>query len=291
MKNGYHQCRMIALKSLLCAHVLTHPLESAQAEVDEVTSELSVWIRAGGPSVKSEIGPFVQKIQEQIPKSVSYQILICTNTNDIILEELDTMTKINSKVKIVFSNLQSFSTALTSLAKNTDPDLDVLSLSVGVDIRKDQIKNGLSSLKGRVKVYGWKVIPLGNDGSVPGKGWYNTAVLIDKTIVKQIREEGVPKWVDNGVLGKIHQITIGGGEEVPIMVKAIEKDPDAQFVLNVSNPVTMYVQRGTDVNFQEKMERKVIVGEYYMRKLYKESGAQIGFDNWKERIWKSLQVI
>ncbi len=201
------------------------------------------------------------------------------------------MTKIESSVKVVFSNLGSFSTALTSLAQNTDPESNVLTLSVGVDIREDQISKGLANLKGRVRVYGWQVSEQKNDGSVPGKGWYNTAALIDKTVVKQMREEGVPQWVDNGALGRIGKYTIGGNEEIPTMIRALQREPKAKFVLDVSDPVSLSAQLGTGVSFKEKMERKVVVGQHYMHKMYEESGEDVDFESWKSRIWKSVQVI
>lgn len=251
--------------------------------------KLTVWIRAGGTAVKSEIPAYIQKVLETLPYSVNSEIMICTNEGDTILEELKTITKTTKLVKIIFSQLNSFSKALIALAKNTDPESTVLSLSVGVNIRKDQIETGLASLKNRVKAYGWKVTELENDGSVPGKGLYNTAALFDKTIVKQMREGGVPEWVDNGVLGKIGKHTIGGNEEIPIMIKAIEKEPEAQFILNINDPVSTPQQTGTGISFQEKLERKTIVGDHYMRKMYQEwTDKEVDFESWNKSMWRSL---
>ncbi len=252
--------------------------------------KLTVWIRAGGPAVKSEISSFVQNVLESLPQNVLSQVLVCTNKDDTILEELDTITKTYKTVKIIFSQLSSFSSALTNLALNTDPDSDVLTLSVGVNIRKDQIQAGLKDLTGSVKVYGWLVNGYENDGSCPGKGWYNTAALINKTIVQQMKE-GIPKWVDNGVLGTIGKHTIGGNEEIPIMVEALQIDPTTKFILNVSDPVSSSLQLGTGIAFHEKLERKIVVGKYYMQKLYQEHNVKTDFESWQKFIWASLIVI
>lgn len=252
--------------------------------------ELTVWIRAGGPAVKSEISNFILKILETLPQNVTSRILVCTNKDDTILEELDLITKTHETVKIIFAQLSSFSSALTTLAQNTDPESNVLTLSVGINIRKDQIQSGLKTLTGHVKVYGWSVSNHGNDGSCPGKGWYNTAALLDKTIVQQMRE-GVPNWVDNGVLGSIGKHLIGGNEEIPIMVKALQEDPNAKFILNASDPVSSSLQLGTGITFQEKLERKIIVGKYYMQKLHQEYHVETDFESWQKCIWASLKVI
>jgi len=258
--------------------------------VNENVPQLTVWIRAGGKDVKSEITPFLQRLLEIVPEGRT-QILICTNENDIILEELKSFYEAEKSVKLIFSTLSSYSLALTALAQNTNPESSVLSLSVGVDIRKDQLEEGLSNLKGRVRVYGWKIHEFQNDGTVPGKGWYNTAALIDKTIVRQIKEGSVPQWVDNGVLGKIDNYTIGGNEEIPMMVEALQRDPEARFILNVGDPVSLKLQLGTGVNYQEKLERKVAVSCYYLRKLYQETCTHETYESWFKSIWNSLEVI
>ena len=252
--------------------------------------ELTVWIRAGGPGVKNEISSFVQNVIEALPSTTTSKILICTNINDTILEELDIITKTNKSVEVIFSKLNSFSTALTDLAKHTDARSNVLTLSVGVNIREDQIQTGLKTLTGSVKVYGWQITEHGNDGSCPGKGWYNTAALIDKTIVQQMRKT-VPVWVDNNYLPKEGNYTIGGNEEVPIMVYALQKEPTAKFILNTSDPVSSNLQLGTQITFEEKLARKVFVGNIYMKKLHKELNVETDFDSWLRKIWSSLEVI
>jgi len=276
--------RFIMLLSSVC-------IGTGANAVQEDATKLTVWIRAGGNAVKSEISSFVRQVLEKIPQNITSQILVCTNEGDTILEELDTLTKVENRVKVIFSHLSSFSTSLSVLAKNTDPESNVLSLSVGVNIRQDQIETGLSHLRGRVRVYGWTVSDHGNDGSVPGKGWYNTATLIDKIIVRQMVEEGVPNWVDNGVLGMIGQHTIGGNEEIPIMVKALQREPKAKFILNVGDPVSSSLRLGTGISFQEKLERKVVVGQHYMQKLHRECGTSDEFESWQKFIWKSIRVI
>ncbi len=55
----------------------------------QTTPELTVWIRAGGAAVKTEITSFVQKVFQALPPSVTSRVLICTNENDTILNELD----------------------------------------------------------------------------------------------------------------------------------------------------------------------------------------------------------
>jgi hypothetical protein len=255
------------------------------------TPKLTVWIRAGGNAVKLEISSFVEQILEKLPQNVNSKILVCTNADDTILDKLAILTKKYDKVKVIFSQLSSFSTALTTLAQNTDPESYVLSLSVGVDIRKDQIVTGLGNLTDRVRVYGWTVSGYGNDGSAPGRGWYNTAALIHKVVVKQMREEGVPSWVDNGVLGMIDKHIIGGNEEIPIMVRWLQSDPEAIFILNASDPVSSSIQLGTGISFQEKLERKIIVGKHYMQKLHQEYESKIEFESWHKLIWASLKVI
>ncbi len=258
--------------------------------IAEKSPDLTVWIRAGGPAVKSEIVSFVQKVSESLPTHLAYQILVCTNPNDPILEELNTIAKAHKTVKVIFSQLSSFSSALTALANQTDGASNVLSLSVGVTIRQDQIKTGLERLTGKVKVYAWSVSGHGNDGSGPGKGWYHTAALIDKTIMQQMRA-GVPKWVDNGVLGTIGKHLIGGNEEVPIMVEALQRDPESKFILNTTDPVSSSLQLGTGITFQEKLERKTLVGEHYMQKLHADYGVETDFASWRRRIWSALEVI
>ena len=252
--------------------------------------ELTVWIRAGGPAVKTEITSFVQKVLQTLPASVTSKVIICTNENDPILDELNTMTKTCKMIEVIFSQLSSYNAALTSLAQHTDSESNVLTLSVGINIREDQILSGLKSLTGRVKVYGWLVDDQGNDGSCPGKGWYNTAALLDKTIIQQMKQE-IPKWVDNGVLGKIGKHTIGGVEEIPIMIQALQKDREAKFILNISDPVSSNIQVGTGVSFHEKLERKEVVGKLYMRKMHQELKIETDFDAWSKSIWASLKTI
>lgn len=247
---------------------------------------LTVWIRAGGNNVKKAITPFIQKILLELPREVNSTILICTNENDTILEELNTI-KNETGIKVIISQLSSYSAALTALAVNTQADSNVLTLSVGIGISEDQIRSGLESLRGRVKVYGWQVKKHKNDGSCPGKGWYNTAALLDMTIVEQIRQ-GIPKWVDNGVLGKIGDLTIGGNEEIPIMVNALERDPEAQFILNTKDRVSASLELGTGITFQEKIARKVVVGRVYMEKMYRELNKQTDLESWSKMVWESL---
>lgn len=141
-----------------------------------------------------------------------------------------------------------------------------------------------------VKVYGWLISNHENDGSCPGKGWYNTAALIDKTIVQQMKE-GIPKWVDNGALGNIGKHIIGGNEEIPIMVQAQEKEPRARFILNTTDPVSSNLQLGTGISFQEKLERKMVVGKHYMQKLHQELEVETDFECWSKDIWASLEII
>lgn len=271
-------------------HIQSQPEDRKNEEQKDVT-KLTVWIRAGGDAVKPKISTFVKQIFEKLPQNVTSKILVCTDEGDTILDELAIVANTNDKVKIIFSKLSSFSTALTTLAQNTDPESDVLSLSVGVDIRNDQIESGLENLTGRVRVYGWTVNGYGNDGSVPGRGWYNTAALIHKIVVKQMREEGVPKWVDNGVLEMIDKHIIGGNEEIPIMVRSLQREPEAIFNLNASDPVSSSIQLGTGISFQEKLERKVVVGLHYMQKLHQECGSNVEFESWNKLVWASLKVI
>lgn len=252
--------------------------------------KLTVWIRAGGPAVKSEISSFVQNVLESLPQNVPSQVLVCTNKDDTILEELDTITKTYKTVKVIFSQLSSYSSALNTLALNTDSESNVLTVTVGVNIRKDQIQTGLNELTGSVKVYGWLVKGHENDGSCPGKGWYNTAALIHKTIVQQMKE-GIPNWIDNGILGKIDNHIIGGNEEITIMVKALQRDPETKFILNISDPVSSSLRLGIGITFQEKLERKTVVSKYYMQKLHQEQITETDFATWQKIIWASLKVI
>lgn len=260
-------------------------IESAQD-----ISELTVWIRAGGSTVKTEINSFLQKILQALPSTINFKIIICTNENDTILEEVNAITQSHKIVKVIFSQLSSFSSALTSLAQHTALESNVLTLSVGVNITENQILTGLKFLTDSVKVYGWLIDADKNDGSCPGRGWYNTAALIDKTIVQQIKK-GLPNWVDNGALGYIGEHMIGGNEEIPIMVYALQKEPETKFILNKNDPVFLNVQLSTEISFQEKLDRKTIVGQYYMQKLYRELKVETDFESWSKYIWASLEII
>lgn len=282
---------------ICCCACYFSPCSAAAVEEGELDTsnckspKITVWVRAGGSAVKSEISTFIQNTLKSLPQGIDPQILVCTNENDTILEELDTITKTEKTVKVIFSHLSSYSSSLTALARHTDSDSSVLSLSVGIAIRTGQIREGLSSLNGRVRAYGWAIKEHGNDGSVPGKGWYHTAALLDKTVVKLLQEEGIPHWVDNGVLGTVGEHTIGGNEEIPLMVRILQLEPDAKFVLNVSDPVSTSLQVGTGVRFQEKIARKGVVSLFYMHKLHQESAVTEEFEDWAKQIWKSLEVI
>lgn len=265
---------------------MTQPIRATPAEIPQLT----VWIRASGPSVQEKIHSFVLQVLASLPQNIPYQLLVCTEIDDPIEGELDPITKVNRAVRVIFSRTGSFSAALTALAENTDPHSAVLTMSVGVTIRQDQIETGLGRLTGRVRVYGWMVEGYGNDGSCPGRGWYNTAALIHQTVVGQMRE-GVPGWVDNGVLGNIDGYIIGGNEEIPIMVEALSRDPDAQFILDIGDPVTSGMQIGTGVTFRAKLERKTIVGEVYMRKLHRDLGVPTAYALWKDSLWAALQIV
>lgn len=85
--------------------------------------------------------------------------------------------------------------------------------------------------------------------------------------------------------------TIGDNEEIPIMVKALQKEPDAEFTPNAAGNVPSSFQTGIGVNAQAKFERKITVGKVYMQKLYEESGSEDDYDAWSARMWDALKVI
>src|SRR6188768_2242374 len=103
-------------KFIICMFITLKSIAFAQ----HAAPQLAVWIRAGGPAVKTEIISFVQKVLQTLPPSMTSEVLICTNENDLILNELDTITRTCKTVKVIFSQLSSFSGALTSLAQHTD---------------------------------------------------------------------------------------------------------------------------------------------------------------------------
>lgn len=77
----------------------------------------------------------------------------------------------------------------------------------------------------------------------------------------------------------------------PLMVRALQREPKAKFILNVGDPVSSSLRLGTGISFQEKLERKVVVGLHYMQKLHRECGTSDEFESWQKFIWKSIRVI
>ena len=259
--------------------------------------QLTVWVRAYGEKVKPKITEFVLKVLANLPSNLKTQLLLCTNENDPILEEVEKVAKIRDNVKVVYSKMSSYSSALKKLAEKTASTSNVLSLSVGVSISKEQIESAWKDLTGHVKVYGWMVTGHGNDGSKPGKGWYNTAALIDQSIIQQMKsdKEGVPEWVDNGFLGKLksgdEEVLIGGNEEIPIMVEALRKDPESRFILNTRDPVTSEEKTGTGISFENKIKRKTETANRYLIKMHEDHGIQEKLEDWKNSVWKRLEII
>lgn len=237
-----------------------------------------------GSSVQSEITPFVKKVFH-LARAVTalFEVIICTNLNDPILEQVNALLE-NYNIKVIYADLSSFRSGLEALAKSTHPESKVMTLSVGINMREDQLITGWKSLNGRVKVYGWLVRGYGNDGTRPGKGWYNTAALLNKEIVA-LMKEGLPKYIDNGVLEKVGKHTIGGNEEVVIQIWAKHRFPDAITILNTSDPVSSNLSLGTGVTFEEKLERKIVVGDIYMKILHQDLKANIDFDSWYKSMW------
>lgn len=253
----------------------------------EPKADLTVWIRAGGDAEKKKISPYVRNVLQILPSNLTTEVLICTNENDVIQRKLEKLSSQCGKVRIVFSNLSSPSSALRTLAQHTNPESIVLTLSVGINISTIQIQTGLKRLKSHVKVHGWQIKNHGNDGSCPGKGWYTSAALIHKKIVEQMRSN-VPDWLDNEKLEKIGGANINfRNVEIPIMVRALQEDPNTQFFLDTYNPVSSNLQPNIEIRTQISKEA---CGNLYMRELHK--ALKIRLDNriWSKRIWSSLKT-
>ncbi len=251
--------------------------------------QLTIWVRAYGHSVKGEMAPFIDKLLKELPNLLNSRVLICTNENDLILNELRQIAIQQKQCEVITSKADSYQQALTSLALQTHPNSNVLTLSVGIHIRHDQIVTGLNKLTDNVKVYGWRIHGQGNDGSCPGKGWYNTAALLDTSVV-QLMSSVIPEWVDNDVLKNLDGYIIGGNEEIPIMVNILQNDKNAQFILNTHDPVFSSIQIGNKVNFFEKIERKSIVAQMYMKKMHRDFKIKSNFEDWVQQIWNSLKI-
>lgn len=241
--------------------------------------------------MKSKITSFVLTLLKSVPVSIPFQVLICTNENDPIQGELDGLMRMDPRIQVIYSQLSSCHAALTSLSRHTFPESKVLTLSVGIQLSSQQIQRGFDHVTDAVRVYGWKVGDYGNDGKIPGKGWYHTAAILDPTIVKIIKDE-LPIWIDNNQLGAVGNYTLGGNEEIPIMVLALQKDKNSQFILNVSDPVSSTIQLGTGITYAEKLERKVHVSKIYLEKMHKELHVTSDLKYWTEsEIWGALKLI
>ncbi|MBN8828831.1 MAG: hypothetical protein J0H68_09005 [Sphingobacteriia bacterium] len=248
---------------------------------------LYIWLRGWGEIAHHKILPYVNILDTTYSKFFSVKFLICTNENDIILKDNNFLSLFkHKKFQIIYANMHLFSDAINNLANATPKNVPVLSISLGIELEMQALINAYGWIKVGAYAHGWQIKGLGNDGTEPGKGWYNTCVLLNAKFIKSIKLNPLPSWIDNGILGNIKvrekEIPIGGGEEILLMKDILLKDKNAYFILDTNMKLTNHEHIATEVNFEEKIERKVAVAAYYLSNQLKIS---------KDMLWNSLIVI
>lgn len=229
-------------------------------------SEVTVWVRAFGEQAGAQICPYLSGLYESLSPDFDLDIILCTNANDLLLGYVEGIKHL--PLKIIFADMDSFSKPLNELIVHTSPNKPVLSLSVGVKMKPSFLIDALSWVERNAWVYGWEIIGFGNDGSEPGKGWYNTAALYSPICMHWMKDHPFPKWIDNGMEGELlidnQSVPIGGNEEVVLMGQIIREKPNAFFVLNTSERLDSTIKTGTGISYEAKIKRKVFVARHYL---------------------------
>ena len=230
---------------------------------------LAIWVRAYGNPAKEEINSYLVRTADQLSPHFDTTIMLCTNPDDPVLEAIQTLPE-NFPIKPVFANMRSFQQSLNQLTTETPPSTPVLLLSVGLDIEPRLLIDALEWMHAGAYTVGWTIESLGNDGTLPGKGWYNTAALYSPDCIQWLKEHPFPVWVDNGVEGSLliedRIVPIGGNEEIWLMGALYSEQPQAFSVLNTKDILHFSNRTGTDIDFDAKMKRKTLVSDYYLEK-------------------------
>lgn len=250
----------------------------------EAKPMVTVWIRAFGEQTGKQISPYLTDLYRDLSSDFDLDFILCTNQNDPLLAYLEDIKTL--PLTIIFADMRSFSQPLNQLIEQTPPNGAVLSLSVGISMKSFLLSEALDWMEKGAWVYGWEVADFGNDGSEPGKGWYNTAALYSPTCVAWMKHNPFPGWIDNGAEGELfidqQPIPIGGNEEVVLMGKVIQAYPTAFFVLNTEKVLASPSKTGTGISYQAKMKRKTAVAQYYLEhKLHLTP----------EQLWQHLLII
>lgn len=246
---------------------------------------LTVWIRAYGEQAAQHTIPYLHELNEELSAYFQLKFLLCTQRKDPLLKVIPHVQS-TVPIEVVQAEMLSHSQVLNSLIKHTKESQYVLSASVGAKIKPAHLIHAIGWLDEGAWVYGWKIASLGNDGSQPGKGWYNTAALYSPKCLHWMKHNAFPKWIDNGVEGTLKVgddvVPIGGDEEIVLMGLAIQHDPKIFFVLNTKETIEYNEKTGTGVSYESKLERRVPVARYYLEKKLHQAPSQI---------WRHLFII
>ncbi|MBJ7450186.1 MAG: hypothetical protein JHC93_07515 [Parachlamydiales bacterium] len=244
--------------------------------------DLTLWIRAYGDQAVNLLSDSIENYQKNLTPFFNLNYFIATYQDDPVEKYFKNMPQ----VTILTTNLESITDTFKILSNATPDDQAVLVISNGVEIMPQQIINAMGWLDTGAVIYGWKIEEMGNDGSVPGKGWYNTCALYNSRCVSFLKEHPLPFYVNPGIAGKLiidgESIAIGGNEEIPLMAEYLKKEPKAFFVLDCFTPVHLKNQTGNQVSFAQKMKRKIPVAKFYIEKK---------LNTTVEDLWKHLNII
>lgn len=276
MKNKYLGIFLVLLQLIFSGLLLSH----------EGKEDVVVWIRAFGDDAKNEIVPYVRYLHEELDTAFNLKILVATNYDDPVAHVLMHETPLPS-VHIVFGHMKSNHQGLNALVEATPSDSFLLSLSLGVKIKRHHLAEALQCVQNGAWVYGWKISNMQNDGSKPGLGWYNTAALYSKPCLNWLKNNPFPYWIDNGVEGYIEidneKIAIGNNEEVVLMASILQQGyHSAYYILNVADPLEFTHQTGNGISFNAKMKRKIYAAKYYLDHKFCVSA---------DEVWSRLRII
>ncbi len=246
---------------------------------------LTIWMRSFGNDSTNILVPYLNEVETALSEDFELKILVATKPNDPVLKILEQVRQ-DPRVTALQTNLDSISEGLNTLIESTPPGCYVLSLSQGVEIDADHIKEALSWFEKGAWAFGWQISNLNNDGSAPGRGWYHTAALYPPPTVAWMKTHLFPCWIDTGFEGSIlidgEKIPIGGNEEVILMATVLQDYPQAFFVHNTKSILNFSLQTGNGISFAQKLKRKVPVAAYYLKNRFHVN---------PEEVWSHLVVI
>ncbi|HSX39871.1 MAG TPA: hypothetical protein VLI92_04765 [Candidatus Saccharimonadales bacterium] len=199
-------------------------------------------------------------------------IVLTTEENDPVIEHVQKDVSQIITLKKTEWNFANPINALYKAGNNTN----LLIISVGVDLQLWQLQHGSELLRSyNLLGVGWRIANQENDGSYIGRLSYNTCILHEPYFYEQVANTGgIPRYVENGVLGSIKLITsqgpkeipIGGQEDLAVQMKLFKKMNNKKSKLfghikhyGVNNELNV----GTGLDGKSKIFRKLMVASAY----------------------------